>query len=564
MIKKIEPFTISGIKSMKRVAKILSYTIVLSLFLLLQACDRHAKKIKDKQIFRYNEASGIVTLDPAFARDQAHLWVCNQLYNGLVQLDDSLNIKPAIAHDWKISKDGKTYTFYLRNDVYFHNDTVFKGIKRKVTAYDFVYSYKRLVSPSTASPGSWVFANVAGNNENKKFIAVNDTVFKIVLKKPFPPFLGILTMQYCSVIPHEAVEFYGNDFRKHPVGTGPFYLKNWVENIKIVLRKNPNYFEYENGKRLPYLDAVAISFLSDKMTAFLQFTQGKFDFLSGIAPSYKDELIDKRGNLREKYKNSVNLLKCPYMNTEYLGILVDTLVKGGKMSPLKTEAVRKAVQYGFDRKKMVMFLRNGIGIAGNKGIIPAGFPAYNPNAGYGYFYDPDSSRKLLKKAGFDEQHPVPPVTLYTTAEYVDLCKFIQSQLEEVGITINLNVLPAASMREMKANQKLEFFRASWIADYPDEENYLSLFYSKNFAPAGPNYTHFSNEIFDSLYNTSMSELNSKKRIDLYRKMDSIIMEKSPVIILYYDEVLRFVNKKVKGMTVNPVNLLNLKKVTIEK
>jgi peptide/nickel transport system substrate-binding protein len=137
-------------------------------------------------------------------------------------------------------------------------------------------------------------------------------------------------------------------------------------------------------------------------------------------------------------------------------------------------------------------------------------------------------------------------------------------LEDVGITINLNVLPAASMREMKANQKLEFFRASWIADYPDEENYLSLFYSKNFAPAGPNYTHFSNEIFDSLYNTSMSELNSKKRIDLYRKMDSIIMEKSPVIILYYDEVLRFVNKKVKGMTVNPVNLLNLKKVTIEK
>jgi peptide/nickel transport system substrate-binding protein len=309
---------------------------------------------------------------------------------------------------------------------------------------------------------------------------------------------------------------------------------------------------------------VAISFLPDKMTAFLQFTQGKFDFLSGIAPSYKDELLDRRGNLRNKYKNKITLLKCPYMNTEYLGILVDTSINGEKLSPLKIKAVRKAVQYGFDRKKMVMFLRNGIGIAGNKGIIPAGFPAYDKDASYGYFYSPDSSRKLLKQTGFSEKNPLPPVTLYTTAEYVDLCKFIQSQLEEVGITINLNVLPAASMREMKANQKLEFFRASWIADYPDEENYLSLFLSDNFAPAGPNYTHFSDKTFDSLYNVSMSVINTEKRTAIYRKMDSIVMEQSPVVILYYDQVLRFVNKRVKGMTVNPVNLLNLKNVKIDE
>jgi peptide/nickel transport system substrate-binding protein len=547
-----------------RIKKSSYFIVVVLLFLLLQSCRNDNKNIKGKHIFRYNESSGIVTLDPAFARDQAHLWVCNQLYNGLVQLDDSLNIKPAIAHSWKISKDGKTYTFYLRNDVFFHDDPVFNGKKRKVTAHDFVYSFQRLASPSTASPGSWVFSKVAGHNGNKKFIAENDTVFKIILKTPFPPFLGILTMQYCSVIPHEAVKFYGNDFRRHPVGTGPFYLKNWVENIKLVLRKNPGYFEYSKGKRLPFLDGVAISFLPDKMTAFLQFTQGKFDFLSGIAPSYKDELLDRRGNLRNKYKNKITLLKCPYMNTEYLGILVDTSINGEKLSPLKIKAVRKAVQYGFDRKKMVMFLRNGIGIAGNKGIIPAGFPAYDKDASYGYFYSPDSSRKLLKQAGFSEKNPLPPVTLYTTAEYVDLCKFIQSQLEDVGITINLNVLPAASMREMKANQKLEFFRASWIADYPDEENYLSLFLSDNFAPAGPNYTHFSDKTFDSLYNVSMSVINTEKRTAIYRKMDSIVMEQSPVVILYYDQVLRFVNKRVKGMTVNPVNLLNLKNVKIDE
>ncbi len=547
-----------------RVTKAILFIFFLPAILFLQSCDNGNKNNLDKQIFRYNEASGIVTLDPAFARDQAHLWICNQLYNGLVQLDDSLNVKPSIAHGWEISNDGKTYTFFIRNDVFFHDDPVFNGKRRKVTARDFVYSFKRLASPATASPGSWVFANVEGDNNNKRFIAVNDSVLKIILNKPFPPFLGILTMQYCSVIPHEAVEYYGDDFRKHPVGTGPFYLKNWVENIKLVLRKNPNYFEYDKDKRLPYLDAVSISFLSDKMTAFLQFTQGKFDFLSGIAPSYKDEILDKQGNLRSKYRDKINLLKCPYMNTEYLGILVDTAVKNGKMSPLRLKAVRKAIQYGFDRKKMVAFLRNGIGIAGNKGIIPAGFPAFDKNAGYGYFYAPDSSCKLLRQAGFTQNNPVPPVTLFTTSEYVDLCKFIQSQLEDVGITVELNVLPPASMRDMKANQKLDFFRASWIADYPDEENYLSLFYSKNFAPAGPNYTHFSNPVFDSLYNISMSVLDTKTRTTLYRQMDSIVMEESPVVILYYDEVLRFVNKRVKGMTINPVNLLNLKKVKIGK
>ena len=126
--------------------------------LLSTSCFRSVDEINVKKIFRYNEAAGIMTLDPAFARDQAHIWVCNQLYNGLVQLDDSLNIKPGIAKSWEISNDGLEYTFHLRNDVYFHQDEVFNGQERKVIAKDFVFSLKRLAAPETASPGSWVMA----------------------------------------------------------------------------------------------------------------------------------------------------------------------------------------------------------------------------------------------------------------------------------------------------------------------------------------------------------------------------------------------------------------------
>jgi peptide/nickel transport system substrate-binding protein len=500
-----------------------------------------------------------MTLDPAFARDQAHIWACNQLYNGLVQLDDSLNVKPCIAKTWQISDDGLGYTFHLRNDVFFHRDPVFQGRERKVVASDFVYSLKRLASAKTASPGSWVLSKVARLNDSLFIAALNDSTLFIELEKPFPPFLSILSMQYCAVLPHEAVEFYKGSFRKHPVGTGPFYLKQWQENIKMVLRKNGNYFEKMEGYQLPFLDAVSITFVEDKMTAFLEFTKGNLDFLSGIYPSYKDELLDREGALRTKYKDRFNMISVPYLNTEYLGILVDANLKLANDHPLAEKKLRQAINYGFDRKKMIRYLRNGIGVPGTKGIIPKGMPAFSEDAAYGYDYNPDVSRKLIaevKKNGAE----IKPITLVTTSDYIDLCKFVQSQLKEVGLQIEIEVTPPAVAIELRSQSRVNFFRASWIADYPDEENYLSLFYSENFAPNGPNYTHFADAAFDELFVEVHLENDRVKRNVLYRKMDSIVMEEAPVVILYYDEVVRFVQKNITGMTVNPVNMLNLKTV----
>jgi peptide/nickel transport system substrate-binding protein len=517
------------------------------------------KEDAGKKIFRYNEASGIMTLDPAFARDQAHIWVCNQLYNGLVQLDDDLNIEPCIAKSWEISDDGLKYTFHLRTDVFFHHSEVFNGRKRKVIADDFVYSLKRLEASETASPGSWVMAKVAMHDNSLAINAQNDSTLLILLEESFPPFLSILAMQYCSVLSHEVVDFYKGEFRNHPIGTGPFYLQHWEENIKMVLRKNENYFEKNEGGQLPLLDAVSITFVEDKMTAFLEFTKGNLDFLSGIYPSYKDELLDRNGELRSRYKDRFNMISVPYLNTEYLGILVDTSIKSAQNNPLVHKKLRQAINYGFDREKMIRYLRNGIGIPGTNGIIPKGMLAYSEDATYGYVYNPDLSRKLiseLNQIGAD----LNPITLVTTSDYIDLCKFVQSQLKEVGLLIEIEVVPPAVAIELRAQSRVNFFRASWIADYPDEENYLSLFYSKNFAPNGPNYTHFSNAEFDQLFEAAYLENDRMKRNDLYRKMDRIVMEEAPVVILYYDEVIRFVQKNIIGMTSDPVNMLNLKVV----
>jgi ABC-type transport system substrate-binding protein len=507
------------------------------------------------KIFRYNEPSGIASLDPAYAKDLPHIWACNQLYNGLVTLNAKLEIIPSIAKKWEVSEDGLTYLFTLRKDVFFHQDQVFNGIPRKVTAHDFVFSFNRLMNPGLSSPGTWIFNQVEKIHNNYSFEALSDTVLAIRLVRRFPPFLGLLTMPYASVLSQEAIQHYGNDYRNNPVGTGPFRFKYWKEGVKLVLLKNEQYFEFVEGKRLPFLDGVSISFLTDKQVAFMEFAKGELDFMSGIDARYKDELLTRTGALKAKYKNRIKLYREPYLNTEYLGILLNE----ESQSPFNTLKFRQSVNYAIDRKKLIRFLRNGIGQPGHQGMIPPGLPGYKENAAYGYSYNPEQARKLLSESAYSGQ----TVTLTTTADYIDIAKFVQSQLGIMGIDIRVEISPAAMMRELRAKSKLEFFRSSWVADYPDAENYMSLFYSLNKAPNGPNYTHFESDLFDALYKKSMLEIQADDRNALYSAMDSLAMNSAPVVVLFYDEVLRFVHPRIINLGSNPINLLDLKHTDID-
>lgn len=536
------------------------WLLIIIIASLLFSCNGPYREDNNLTVFRYNEFSNITSLDPAYAKDQANIWACNQLFNGLLQLDDSLKIRPCIAKSWQIDPSGKTYTFFLRQDVYFHDHHGFKeGKGRKVTAKDFVFSFNRLLNPDLASPGVWVFSKVAKQGGDHAFIALNDSTLQITLSEPFPPFAGILTMVYCSVVPEEIITLAGLDFRKNPVGTGPFRFKTWKENVKLVLVKNEHYFEKDAGQSLPYLDAVAITFLIDKQSAFLEFVKGNLDFVSGLDQSYKDELLTRDGKLKEKYSGRFTMVTEPFLNTEYIGILVDTSLDIVNNSPLRHKEIRQAINYGFDREKMIRYLRNNIGTPGIYGVIPPGMPAFD-TSGTGYHYDPEKAKQLIRHAGYQNAGDIPEITLHTTAEYVDLFKFIQHQLGEIGIRISIEINPAATLMQMKANSKIDFFRASWIADYPDEENYLSLFTSFNKAPAGPNYTHFQDDRYDSLYQLSQRTLSEVDRIRIYRKMNNMMMDESPVIILYYDQVLRFTQKNIQNLGSNPLNLLSLKRV----
>lgn len=524
------------------------YLLSILLFSLF-SCRNDSDTNLDHLVFRYNEHGNIPTLDPAFARNPQAIWPDNQLYNGLVQLDDSLNIEPDIAKRWIIDDSTFTYTFHLRDDVYFHKSKVFgKDSTRTVNASDFVYSFDRLTDPRVASSGSWVMNNVAS------YRAENDTTLIIQLKQPFPAFLGLLSMRYCSVLPKEAVEFYGNEFRRNPVGTGPFQFKMWEENVKLVFRKNPIYFERDkNGTRLPYLEAIAITFLPDKQSEFLQFAQGKLDFISGLDNSYKDELLTSKGKLQPKYGAFAYMITGPYLNTEYLGFFLKS-----KTPEINSKALRQAINYGFDRQKMVRYLRNGMGIPAIHGFIPKGLPGYKEIEGYSY--NPAMARELIQEYINNTGDSKPEIIIGTNSQYLDLCEYIQRELEKVGIGVTIDVMPPSTLRQMKSTGELDIFRGSWIADYPDAENYLSLFYSPNFAPNGPNYMHFQNATYDSLYENSLKISEIDERKNLYSKMDSIIVDGAAVVPLFYDMAVRFVNKKVSGLGINPQNFLILKRV----
>ena len=528
---------------------------------ILLSCNSPEITTNGKTVFRYNESSGITSLDPAFASNQANIWACNQLFNGLISLNDDLKPIPCIAKSWTISDDGKTYTFNLRNDVYFHFDKNL-GLKRKVVANDFIYSFNRIIDPKVASPGSWIFNFIEQDTINSKLniSAVSDTTLTIKLKDSYPPFLGLLSAAYCSVVPHEAIELYGKDFRKNPIGTGPFQFFKWFERSALIFHKNEHYFETDSsGKKLPYLDAVMISFIPDKQSAFLEFLKGKLDLISGLDASYKDDLLNKNGSIKSKYEGKFKSLISSYLNTEYLGFAID--LNNESKNPLSNLKIRQAINYAFDRDKMIRYLRNNMATPGTAGFVPIGSPGFNQSStNYGYNYNPEKAKQLLKEAGFPSGEGLPTITMSTTNSYQDLCEFIQGQLAECGIKVKVEVNQAAQHRQMVSKHQLAWFRGSWIADYADPENYLSLFYSKNKAPNGPNYTHFNNFDFDKNYEAAMSIQNDSLRSISYHHLDSLVMSEAPVVVLYYDKVLRLYQNNIQDLGINAMNLLTLKHV----
>ena len=532
--------------------------IIAVIVLFITSCSNNNSEQRVHETFRINLSSGsLESLDPAYAKDLYTMWTTHMIYNTLVETDSQLHVVPSLAKSWDISDDGLHYTFHLRNDVSFQDNPAFvSGKGRSMIANDLVFSFNRLIDPAVASSGAWIFNDRI--DETKPFEALSDTTFILHLKSPFRPMLSMLSMPYCSVVPREVVAKWGKDYRRHPCGTGPFKYFDWDVGNTLLLHKNDNYWERDDsGKRLPYMGAVQLTFFDSKATEFLLYLQGKLDFVNGIDGSFKDLVLSKNGELKDEFSSRYRLTKSVYLNSEYVGMLVDTNNVLLANSPTRHKLVRQAINYAIDRKRISTYFRNGIGIPATSGFIPLGLPGYDAIGSWGYHYDPSKAQELLKQAGFPNGKGLGVITFTSPDNWADIVNFIATELADVGIKVKVEIMQPNILRQQMSTSKALVFRGQWIADYPDAETFLAFFNSR--LPAPPNYTRYSNATFDKWYDESMNLPDTQRWIQ-YRKMDSLVTSEAPVVPLFYDQLLHFTQLNVSGFASNPMNLIDIKRV----
>jgi oligopeptide transport system substrate-binding protein len=543
---------------------------IILISVLLIAC---SKKQDLSNYFKYNETQGIENLDPVMCSNYASIWPVQQTCEGLMEFTQDMKLVTNLASSYKISEDGLVYSFILHKNVFFHDDDCFADKHGSMLiANDFKYCFERLCDPRTKTRGAWLFRDrvegaadyinsIKENNLNVNEItgiqAPNDSTLIIKLTKPFAPFLSILTMAYCFVYPKQAVEYYKENFGYHTVGTGPFKFAKWEFDKELELARNDNYWKKnKEGKALVYLDGIKINFIKSSETAFLDFKEGKFDYYDP-SPEVLSQITDENGKLLSQY--DFDLIRQPWLNTVYLGVQLDKETPGGKNNILSdNKKLRQAINYAIDREKLIKYILKFRGKPGNFGPTPIGMPGFSENV-KGYYFDKDKTKLLLSEAGYPEGKGLNLRLTVSNEETQKLIgEAVQAQLKDVGINVQLDFMQGSTMRSSQVGGELSFWRGNWGADYFDPENFMALFYSKNKTPNGPNYTHYSNPVTDSLYELALKESNFENRKILYNNMEKIIIEDSPWIILYYNQIVYLKNKKVNNMFIDGLNTLILK------
>jgi len=543
-----------------------SIGVLLFTVLGLGGCKNVDKK-SPQQIFHYNEDVSVTTLDPAFVRSQSENWIVSQIFNGLIDLDAQLQPVPALAKSWEISTDLLTYTFHLRSDVNFcFVDKQGKVTTRKMVASDVAYSLSRIADPATSSPGAWIFVGKIDSQLNRVFIAPNDSTFVLKLVSPAASLLGLLSTNFGYVVPKEYARLDKSYLARNPVGTGPFYVRRWEDEIKLVMRKNPHYHEKDTqGVPLPYLDAINVTFVKNKQTAFMQFAAGSYDFFNGLEGSFKDELLTDQAMLKPKYAQKMKAIITPFLNTEYVGCYLGDYP--GKTNWLKDVHLRRALFYAVDKQKLVRFFRNGLGDAGDWGVVP---PILNAHEKETITEANAAWQKALaeyQQSSYAKQTNKPEIVLSTTADYLDMMVYLQETWGRLGVKIKVDIQTGGMLRQLRNEGKLMLFRGSWIADYPDAENFLACYYAPYLSPMGPNYTHFEDAQFDTLYRLIEAGESGQKaslRKQYIQQANQILIDQAPVIPLYYDKSIRLIQPWVQGLENDAANRLVLKRVKISR
>lgn len=526
------------------------------------------KKVSDTDTtINYVLRANVKGLDPLRANDLYSSTVITQIFEGLLEynyLKRPFTLQPALADGMPVaSADGLTHTFKIKKGVKFQDNPCFKdGKGRELTAQDFIYSWKRLADPKSGSEGFWIFdGKIKGLNEWAEGMKTGKTNYDspiegltapdantlvIKLIKPYYQLYYVLAMAFSMPVPKEAVDKYGEEFLNNPVGTGPFMLaksSDWIRNSKITLVKNPNWrgetyptegmpgdkeagLLEDAGKALPFAEKLVFTELVEDTPRWQNAMKGNFEFAE-IPNDNFESAVQKDDHTKlatDLVKKGMRLEINPNVDLTYIGFnMKDPLFA-------KNKDLRHAMALANDNATLIAKFYNGRGIPA-QGPVPPGISSYDPayKNPYGTL-DLEKAKAALAKAGYPEGKGLPELMYegLSDSKARQQAEFFVNNMAAIGIKVKINANTWPQFQDKIKTGKAQIFGIAWGADYPDAQNFLQLFYSKNMSP-GPNDTSFSNAEFDKLYEQSLLLPPGDARDNLYKKMRDIVVEESPWI-----------------------------------
>jgi oligopeptide transport system substrate-binding protein len=563
-------------------------SVVVALAFLAQGC---TKKVSDTDTtLNIVVRANIKGLDPIRANDLYSSMAIANIFESLLQynyLKRPFALEPCLADGMPTaSADGLTHTFKIKKGVKFQDNAAFPGGKgRELTAQDFIYSWKRLADPKTASEGFWIFdGKIKGLNEwvaaMKEGKATYDTPVEglsapdantlvIKLTMPYYQLYDVLAMPFAAVTPKEAVDKYGQEFLNNPVGTGPYMLKSssdWVRNSKMTLEKNPtwhgqsyptegeptdkaNGFLEDAGKPLPFAEKVVFTELIEDTPRWQNAVKGNFDFVE-IPNDVFDSAIDKNDHTKlskDLTDKGLKLSITTSPDVTYTGFNMKDPILG------KNKLLRQAMSLATDGATLIAKFYNGRGIVA-QGPIPPGFPSYDANFKNPYSqFNVAKAKELLAKAGFPEGKGLAELTLDTLSDSKarQQAEFFVQNMAAIGVKVKINANTWPQFQDKIKTGKVQLFGIAWNADYPDPQNFFQLFYSKNMSP-GPNDTSFNNAEFDKLYKQSLKMPPGDARNAVYQKLRDVVVEECPWIFGAHRLGYRAVHGWVNNMKWNDI------------
>lgn len=456
------------------------------------------------------------TLDPALITGQPEGRIASALFEGLTRFNARGEAEPGMAESWTVSEDGLTYTFHLRENVRWNNGD-------SVTAHDFIASWQRTLTPATASEYAYQLYTIKnGKAFNEGIIddfglvgvtAPDDRTLVVTLENPTPYFLDLCAFVTLLPVHLPSIAAHGDNWIKPGllVSNGAFTLEDWRINDRLRLRRNPSYWDAKHVS-METIDAIPTS---NANTAFNFYESGMADLMMDkglVPPALMDSLRE-----REDFHSA------PFLGTFFLRF-------NTTKPPYDDPRVRRAIAMAIDRERIVKKITRAGEIPATT-MVPPGTANYQPPQSLSY--DIQAARQLLAEAGFPYGQGFPPILfLYNKSELNEAIAVEIQHMLDKALGIRLHLLNQEWKVYLNSISRLDYdiARSSWVGDYNDPNTFLDMFVTGG----GNNRTGWSNHRYDDLIAQAASELDSARRLDLFREAERLLVfEEAPVVPIYF-------------------------------